>query len=71
MRRAFAPVAATAGAAESYDELELPHDVTAADGRFHATLQPNEQWQFPPTTPGRIEYVCTLHPGMKGVFVVQ
>lgn len=49
----------------------FPHDVTAADGRFHATLQPNEQWQFRPTTPGRIEYVCTLHPGMKGVFVVQ
>jgi plastocyanin len=49
----------------------FPHDVTAVDGRFHTTLQPDEQWQFRATAPGRFEYVCTLHPGMRGVFVVQ
>lgn len=49
----------------------VPHDVTASDGRFHTPLQPDEQWQFRATTPERIEYVCTLHPGMKGVLVIR
>ena len=50
----------------------FPHNVTSTAGGFKSgDLDPDQQWQFTPATPGRFPYVCTLHPGMKGTLVVE
>jgi len=50
----------------------FPHNVAAAGGTFRSgDLEPDGRWQFRPTERGVFAYVCTLHPGMKGVLRVQ
>ena len=50
----------------------FPHNVTSKSGGFHSgDLDPDAQWRFHATRPGTFEYVCTLHPGMKGTLVVK
>jgi plastocyanin len=50
----------------------FPHNATSTAGGFSSgDLGPDERWQFRATTVGRFPYVCTLHPGMKGLLVVQ
>lgn len=49
----------------------FPHNVSSTPGGFSSQdLQPGEEWRFTPKTEGRIPYVCTLHPGMKGTLIV-
>jgi plastocyanin len=50
-----------------------PHNVTAADGSFETPdLQQDDTATFTaPTTPGRYEFTCTLHPEMTGTLVVE
>jgi plastocyanin len=50
-----------------------PHNVTAADGSFETPdLQQDDTATFnAPTTPGRYEFTCTLHPEMTGTLVVE
>jgi plastocyanin len=50
-----------------------PHNVTAADKSFETPdLQQDDTATFTaPTTPGRYEFSCTLHPEMTGTLVVE
>jgi len=50
----------------------VDHNVTATSGAgFHTRAFGNGQtFRFVPTRPGTVRYVCTLHPGMKGVLTV-
>lgn len=49
-----------------WDNKDLvPHTATAA-GRFDSgQIDPGKKWSWTVRDAGRIEYVCTYHPGMK------
>jgi len=50
----------------------FPHNVTAARAHVHSPdLPEGGTWSFTPRAPGRVDYACTLHPGMKGVLIVE
>lgn len=49
----------------------FPHTVTAPKGFDSKPIAANAQWTYAPAKPGRYDYVCTLHPTMKGVLVVE
>jgi plastocyanin len=49
----------------------VPHTATAA-GRFDSrNIASEKSWTYVAKTPGRYDYVCTYHPGMKATLVVQ
>jgi plastocyanin len=49
----------------------VPHTATAA-GRFDSRLiATGQSWTYVARKPGRHDYVCTFHPGMKATLVVQ
>lgn len=50
-----------------------PHNVTAADGSFRTSnLNQDQATTFTaPSTPGRYEFTCTLHPEMTGTLIVE
>jgi plastocyanin len=50
---------------------ELPHTVTAGDGSFDSGfLMTGEGYSITASSPGRIDYFCTIHPGMVGAINV-
>jgi plastocyanin len=50
----------------------FPHNVTADNGQFHACeIAPEQTGKITIDKQGRFPYVCTLHPGMKGVITVK
>ncbi|MDB5757544.1 MAG: hypothetical protein JWM30_833 [Burkholderia sp.] len=50
----------------------FPHNATADNGQFHSGDIASEQTvKITLDKQGRFPYVCTLHPGMKGVLVVK
>ena len=50
----------------------VPHTATAKDaGLDSAEIGANGSFRFTAARAGRFEYVCTLHPTMKGVLVVD
>lgn len=50
----------------------FPHTVTEVNGRFDShEIQPNASWRYVAKKPGAFDYVCTLHPSMKGALVVK
>ncbi|HZR25179.1 MAG TPA: c-type cytochrome [Vicinamibacterales bacterium] len=50
----------------------FPHNIVSTAGGFHSPdLDPDRQWQFHATQPGRFPYVCKLHPGMTGTLIVE
>lgn len=50
----------------------VPHTATAKDaGLDSAEIGANGAFRFTAARAGRFEYVCTLHPTMKGVLVVD
>lgn len=50
----------------------VPHNATADSGTFRSiVIQPGQSWAFRVTTPGRLPYACTLHPGMKATLIVD
>ena len=70
---AFSPttVEITAGDSVAWvwkDDTE--HDVAFADGPASRT-QRSGTWQRTFDRPGRFDYVCTLHPRMRGTVVVR
>jgi plastocyanin len=71
---AFVPPTLTvaAGSTVTWTNLdEEPHTVVADDGSFHSPgmgLQGTYSYTFP--TPGRFEYVCSVHPFMRATVVV-
>ncbi|MBV8994925.1 MAG: cupredoxin domain-containing protein [Pseudonocardiales bacterium] len=47
------------------------HTATAMSGAFHSpTLNTGQSYQYTFTTPGRFEYLCTIHPFMTATVVV-
>jgi plastocyanin len=72
---AFVPATATVkvGATVTWtNDDSVDHNVTATSGaRFKSpAFGRNGSASFTPKKAGRIRYVCTLHPGMKGTLVV-
>lgn len=48
------------------------HDVVANDSSFSSPqLRDGETYQFTFTEPGSVEYICSIHPYMKGAVTVQ
>jgi plastocyanin len=54
------------------NEDGVPHTVKAVSGpSFQSgTIQPGQHYRYQPARPGRIDYVCTIHPNMKGTIEV-
>lgn len=47
------------------------HTVSAVSGAFHSpTLSTGQSFQYTFTTPGRFDYLCTIHPFMTATVVV-
>lgn len=50
----------------------FPHTVTANSGQFDShEIKPNESWTYRATKAGEFEYICSLHPTMKGTLRVK
>ena len=51
---------------------QVGHNVTAKEGADFAsnTLQKDQTFDYTPTKPGTIKYVCTIHPGQDGQITV-
>lgn len=49
----------------------VPHTATAARAFDSGALAPGRSWHMTTRKAGRYEYVCTLHPTMKAVLVVE
>ncbi|HEX7120340.1 MAG TPA: cupredoxin family copper-binding protein [Longimicrobiales bacterium] len=50
----------------------VPHTATASDGAWDSgTFGKDESWSYVPRESGEREYVCTLHPIMKGRLIVK
>ena len=49
----------------------FPHTATWQGIFDSGTVNPGQTWQYVPTKPGKIDYVCTLHPTMKGTVIVK
>jgi plastocyanin len=49
----------------------VPHTATAAKVFDSRSMPPKASWSYVARKPGRYNYVCTLHPTMKGTLVVE
>lgn len=49
----------------------VPHTATVAGGFDSGSIDPGRQWRWTVHGDGRIDYVCTYHPGMKGSLTVR
>jgi len=49
----------------------VPHTVTAKGGFDSGNIDPGKQWSWTASGDGRIDYICTYHPGMKGSLTVR
>lgn len=49
----------------------VPHTATAAGGFDSGHIESGKQWSWTVRGDGRIDYVCTYHPGMKGSLTVR
>jgi plastocyanin len=49
----------------------FPHTVTAPKAFDSGNIDANRSWQFVAAKAGRYDYICTLHPNMKGVLIVE
>jgi len=71
---AFSPatVTITAGTTLTWTNHDQdPHTVSAMSGAFHSpTLSTGQSYHYTFTTPGRFEYLCTIHPFMTATVVV-
>jgi plastocyanin len=68
------PVTVAPGATvEVVNTDAAPHNVTATDKSFKtSTINQDEKTTFTaPTTPGRYEFSCTIHPEMTGTLIVD
>ena len=71
---AYAPAAVTVkrGTRVTWTNQDpFPHTVTAP-GRFDSgSIAAGASWSYVARTPGQYDYICTLHPNMKGQLVVE
>ena len=49
----------------------VPHTATAAKSFDSHDIAANASWTYTARTPGRYDYMCTLHPMMKARLVVE
>lgn len=49
----------------------FPHTVTAHGAFDSKEIGAGGSWSWVARKPGRYDYICTLHPNMKGTVVVQ
>jgi len=49
----------------------VPHTATAGQRFDSSTIAPGASWAMTARQPGRLDYVCTLHPLMKASLVVK
>ena len=49
----------------------VPHTATAKGTFDSGSLATGVSWRYTAAKKGRFDYVCTLHPTMKGVLVVE
>jgi plastocyanin len=50
----------------------FPHTVTSKAGGFDSgTLLPDKSWRLTPKKKGEFDYICSLHPTMKGTLRVE
>src|SRR5213593_4152979 len=71
---AFAPQTTTVavGATVTWTNRDqAPHTATADNGAFDSgPLEEGQSYAFRPTRTGRFNYMCTIHPEMRGVLTV-
>lgn len=72
---AFVPAAITVRAGDRVtfvNDDDDAHTATADDGSWDSEgLANRERWTYAFTTPGKLAYHCTVHPGMHGTIVVR
>jgi plastocyanin len=49
----------------------FPHTATAGRTFDSKSVPAGKSWSYVTRDAGEFEYVCTLHPGMKGTLIVQ
>jgi len=49
----------------------FPHTVTFGKTFDSRDIAANRSWKQVFREPGRFDYICTLHPGMKGTLIVE
>ena len=49
----------------------VPHTATAGTSFDSHGIAANASWAYTARTPGRYDYVCTLHPVMKATLIVE
>ena len=49
----------------------VPHSATAQGTFDSGPLAAGASWRYTAAKKGRFDYICTLHPTMKGVLVVE
>jgi plastocyanin len=50
----------------------FPHTATSKAGAFDSgSIAPEKSWKLTPVKAGEFDYVCTLHPTMKGLLKVK
>ena len=71
----FSPMSLTvkAGTTVTWKNLDgEPHTVASIDGAFHsAALDEGDSFTFKFEKPGTYKYVCSIHPKMMAVIIVQ
>jgi plastocyanin len=71
---AFAPATLTVKAGSTVtwtNKDEEPHTVAASDGSFHSPgMGTGATFSHTFSTPGKFDYVCSIHPSMHGSVVV-
>ena len=71
---AFAPATLTVKVGSTVtwtNKDEEPHTVAASDGSFHSPgLGTGATFSHAFSTPGKFDYVCSIHPSMHGTVVV-
>jgi plastocyanin len=71
---AFVPLTVTVAAGTTViwtNRDEEPHTVAASDGSFHSPgMGTGATFSHTFSSPGRFDYVCSIHPMMRGTVVV-
>jgi plastocyanin len=49
----------------------FPHTVTSAGSFDSKDIAAGKTWKYTAKKAGRFDYICTLHPNMKGTLVVE
>jgi len=49
----------------------FPHTVTARGAFDSREIAAGKSWKYTPRNAGRYDYICTLHPTMKGTLQVE